>query len=379
MLRGTCRDATGDDGHAGGSASGPRDDRGSGTLAWTPEKSATREGRGMMKERIFRRGAHGSHEPAIHDQQAPQSKFKPEPRAAGDEVDSSTIIVPCPFCKEPLYVKELENNLHVCLKCGAHLRLNARQRLAYTLDEGSFAEWDTNIRPTDPLGFAIGSDRYEAKLGASQKKTDEAEAMITGRGTINGEPVVIAIADFTFMGATMGSVYGEKLTRAAERATRERLPLVTVNASGGARMQEGLFSLMQMAKTTAAVARLGDAGLPHIAVLTDPCYGGVTASYATVADVLLAEPGARIGFAGKTLIEQNMRQKLPDDVQTAEFQLKHGMIDEVVLRRDLRQILSTLLALYGTPRKMLVPMPAIGETTEAPVGVAEPVLTAAHA
>jgi len=333
----------------------------------------------MMKERIFRRGAHSSHEPVVHDQQTPQSKFKPEPRAVGDEVDSSAIIVPCPFCKEPLYVKELENNLHVCLKCGAHLRLNARQRLAYTLDEGSFVEWDTNVRSIDPLGFAIGRDRYDAKLGASQKKTDEAEAMITGWGTINGEPVVIAIADFTFMGATMGSVYGEKLTRAAERATRERLPLVTVNASGGARMQEGLFSLMQMAKTTAAVARLGDAGLPHLALLTDPCYGGVTASYATIADVLLAEPGARIGFAGKTLIEQNMRQKLPDDVQTAEFQLKHGMIDEVVHRRDLRSLLSTLLALYGTPRTMLIPMPAMDQTTQTPVGVAEPVLTAAHA
>jgi acetyl-CoA carboxylase carboxyl transferase subunit beta len=334
-----------------------------------------------MKERIFRRGAHGSHEPAENDQHAPQSKFKPEPRAVADDINSSAIITPCPTCKEPLYVKELENNLHVCPKCGAHLRLSARQRITYTLDEGSFAEWDMNVRPTDPLGFAIGNDGYDAKLGASQKKTAETEAMITGRGTINGEPTAIAIADFTFMGATMGSVYGEKLARAAERAIGERLPLVTFNASGGARMQEGLFSLMQMAKTTAAVARLGDAGLPHIAVLTDPCYGGVTASYATVADVMLAEPGARIGFAGKTLIEQNMRQKLPDDVQTADFQLKHGMIDEVIHRRDLRQILSTLLALYGTPRMKVAPLldGEARELTETPVGVAEPVLSAAHA
>ncbi len=334
-----------------------------------------------MKERIFRRGAHGGHEPAKSEQQAPLSKFKPEPRAAADDTNSSAIIIPCPTCKEPLYVKELENTLYVCPKCSAHLRLNARQRLTYTLDDGSFVEWDMNVRPTDPLGFAIGRDRYDAKLGASQKKTDEIEAIITGQGEINGAPVVVAIADFNFMGATMGSVYGEKLARAAERAVRGRLPLVTFNASGGARMQEGLFSLMQMAKTTAAVARLGDAGLPHIAVLTDPCYGGVTASYATVADVLLAEPGARIGFAGKTLIEQNMRQKLPDDVQTAEFQLKHGMIDGVVQRRDLRQTLSTLLALYATPRTMTTPPlagDAIASAHTADV-IAEPVLSITHA
>jgi len=334
-----------------------------------------------MRERIFRRGAHGGHEPVENERHAPPSKFKPDLRAAADSADSSAIITPCPTCKEPLYVKELENNLHVCPKCGAHLRLDARQRLAYMLDDSSFAEWDMNIHPTDPLGFAVGKDRYDAKLGASQKKTDETEAMITGRGTINGEPVVVAVADFTFMGATMGSVYGEKLTRAAERAIRERLPLVTFNASGGARMQEGLFSLMQMAKTTAAVARLGDAGLPHIAVLTDPCYGGVTASYATVADVMLAEPGARIGFAGKTLIEQNMRQKLPDDVQTADFQLKHGMIDGVVHRRDLRETLSTLLALYGTPQTIAAPLPddAATEPATSPARVAEPAFAAAHA
>lgn len=331
-----------------------------------------------MKERIFRRGAHGGHESAENDRHEPQSKFKPEPRAVADDGNSSAIIIPCPTCKEPLYVKELENNLHVCPKCGAHFRLTARQRLAYTLDDGSFVEWDTNVRPTDPLGFAVGSDGYGPKLGASQKKTAETEAMITGRGVIVGEPAAVAVADFTFMGATMGSVYGEKLARAAERAIRERLPLITFNASGGARMQEGLFSLMQMAKTTAAVARLGDAGLPHIAVLTDPCYGGVTASYATVADMLLAEPGARIGFAGKTLIEQNMRQKLPDDVQTAEFQLKHGMIDQVVHRRDLRQMLGTLLALYGTPRPAAAPLPDNGGES-ARERVAEPALSAAHA
>lgn len=329
-----------------------------------------------MKERIFRRGHQSEHDATGHDEQTPQSKFKPEPRTLTDD-SSAPIIVPCTHCKEPLYVKELENNLHVCPKCGMHFRLNARQRIEYTLDEGSFEEWDPDVRPTDPLGFVAGGEIYRDKLAASQAKAKQTEAMITGRGEIDGEPGVVAIADFTFMGATMGSVYGEKLARAAERAIAQRLPLITFNASGGARMQEGLFSLMQMAKTTAAVARLGEAGLPHIAVLTDPCYGGVTASYATVADVILAEPGARIGFAGKTLIEQNMRQKLPDDVQTAEFQLKHGMVDAVVQRRDLRQTLGTLLALYRTPR---IGAPALDGsariTEDAP---REPVLTAAHA
>jgi acetyl-CoA carboxylase carboxyl transferase subunit beta len=349
-----------------------RDD---GRARWHGKSTRRRDawGTSAMKERIFRRGHHDE-----QDDAPPQSKFKPEPRAVADDANSAAIIVACDRCKEPLYVKELENNLSVCPKCGTHFRLNARQRIAYTLDEGTFQEWNRDISPTDPLGFAAGDENYEKKLTASQRKTEQIEAMVTGRCTISGEAAVVAIADFSFMGATMGSVYGEKIARAAERAIAERLPLVTFNASGGARMQEGLFSLMQMAKTTAAVVRLGAAGLPHIAVLTDPCYGGVTASYATVADVILAEPGARIGFAGKTLIEQNMRQKLPDDVQTAEFQLKHGMIDDVVHRRDLRQTLGTLLALYALPRADL-PERDDEETAPEPAPVGEPALSAARA
>lgn len=327
-----------------------------------------------MKERLFRRGAHGRHGASPNGAETtPPSKFKPEPRGLTDDSASPGIIIPCGTCKEPLYVKELENNLYVCPKCGAHFRLNARQRIEYTLDAASFAEWDTTVRPTDPLGFAVGDDAYRAKLTATQSKTDETESMVTGRGAILGEPVAIAIADFSFMGATMGSVFGEKLARAAERARDARLPLLTFNASGGARMQEGLFSLMQMAKTTAAIARLGEAGLPHIAVLTDPCYGGVTASYATVADIMLAEPGARIGFAGKNLIEQIMKQRLADDVQTAEFQLAHGMVDGVVHRRDLRQTLATLLALYGTRQLDGAPI-----TDPAHVDTREPALATAH-
>jgi len=328
-----------------------------------------------MKERLFRRGSHGGHGALSNsaDTTPPPSKFKPEPRALADDNASPGIIIPCGTCKEPLYVKELENNLYVCPKCGAHFRLNARQRIEYTLDADSFTEWDTTVQPTDPLGFAIGDDAYRAKLIATQSKTDETESMVTGQGAILGEPVAVAIADFSFMGATMGSVFGEKLARAAERARDAQLPLLTFNASGGARMQEGLFSLMQMAKTTAAVARLGEAGLPHIAVLTDPCYGGVSASYATVADIMLAEPGARIGFAGKNLIEQIMKQRLADDVQTAEFQMAHGMVDGVVHRRDLCQTLATLLALYGTRQLDRAPI-----TDPAHVDTREPALSTAH-
>lgn len=330
------------------------------------EQRACCTGAGLSMERIFRRGHHGGNEATARGESAtPPSKFKPDPRAMSDD-NAAAIIIPCTKCKEPLYVKELENNLHVCPKCGMHFALTARQRVAYTLDTDSFVEWDTTVRPTDPLGFAAGNERYQDKLTAAQAKTDETETMITGRGLIHGAPVAIAIADFAFIGASMGGVYGEKLTRAAERAVAVGLPLVTFNTSGGARMQEGLFSLMQMAKTTAAVAKLGAVGLPHISILADPCYGGVTASYATVADVILAETGARIGFAGKRMIEQIMKQRLGDDVQTAEFQLKHGMVDAVIHRRDIRQTLATLLALYSAPRSAT-------DATATEGGVREPI------
>ncbi len=303
--------------------------------------------------RFFRR-PHIEGQPDGSDGQT--SKFKPAapPMPAtgngASAANGAAIMVPCPHCHTALYVRELEDNLHVCPRCGTHLRLGARARITATFDPDSFSEWDAGVYSVDALQFAVGTHVYAEKLATAQVKTGEADALITGGGAIAGEPCAFAVADFAFMGASMGSVYGEKLVRAAERAKRERLPLVTFNTSGGARMQEGLFSLMQMAKTTAAIVALGAAGLPHIAVLTDPCYGGVTASYATVADVILAEPGARIGFAGKDRIAQIMRTKLPEDSQTAEFQLGHGIIDAVVHRRDLRQTLATLLALYRTPR-----------------------------
>ena len=210
--------------------------------------------------------------------------------------------------------------------------MRARERIAQLSDPGSFVELHADLRPEDPLGFADGAGSYDQKLEQTQSKSGEPEALVVGAATIDGLPATLAVSDFEFLGASMGSVYGEKLVRAVEWAADHRTPLVTVSSSGGARMHEGLFSLMQMAKTVAALARLGRAGVPHIALLADPCYGGVTASYATVADVVLAEPGALIGFAGPRVIEQITRQKLPEGFQTAEFLLAHGMIDMIVPR-----------------------------------------------
>ncbi len=251
--------------------------------------------------------------------------------------------IKCPECGELIFSKEMQDNLQVCPKCNHHLRLRARERISLLLDPDSFEEWDANVRPVDPLGFADDSGTYVAKLQATEAKSGEPEALITGEGAIDGRPVSITVCDFDFLGASMGSVFGEKLTRAAERSAQSGAPLLTVSASGGARMHEGLFSLMQMAKTVGALSRLGDARVPHFALLTDPCYGGVTASYATVADVILAEPGARVGFAGPRVIEQITKQKLPPGFQTAEFLLEHGVIDLIVERVNLRATLVKLI------------------------------------
>jgi acetyl-CoA carboxylase carboxyl transferase subunit beta len=229
--------------------------------------------------------------------------------------------------------------------------LRARERIAQLSDPGSFVELYAGIRPQDPLDFADGAGSYGRKLEQTQSKSGEPEAIVVGAATIDSLPAMLAVSDFEFLGASMGSVYGEKLVRAVEWAAEHGTPLVTVSSSGGARMHEGLFSLMQMAKTVAALARLGRAGVPHIALLADPCYGGVTASYATVADVVLAEPGALIGFAGPRVIEQITRQKLPEGFQTAEFLLAHGMIDMIVPRAELTATLATLVRHYArSPR-----------------------------
>lgn len=290
---------------------------------------------------IFHRG--GKFQPLPTDDE------RPDYQVPGD------LWVKCAKCKELIYSKELQHNDRVCPKCGYHFRLRARERIAALADEGSFQECDTGLQPEDPLHFADGSGPYDRKLRSTQEKSGEAEALITGLAAIEGRPVALAVCDFDFLGASMGSVFGEKLARAAERCCDTGTPLLTVNASGGARMHEGLFSLMQMAKTVSALARLGRARVPHLSLLTDPCYGGVTASYATVADVVMAEPRALIGFAGPRVIEQITKQKLPEGFQTAEFLLAHGMIDLIVERPVLRSTLVRLLDHYGRARGMVLP------------------------
>jgi acetyl-CoA carboxylase carboxyl transferase subunit beta len=251
--------------------------------------------------------------------------------------------VRCEGCKRTLYMGDLEQSLMVCPSCGRHHDLIAPERLAMLVDEGSLVETNADLRSLDPLGFSSGK-AYVEQVASAEERTGLAEAIITGTAAIGGHPVVVGVMDFRFIGASMGSVVGEKVARAFELALSERRPLVLLTASGGARMQEGMLSLMQMAKTSAAAARLAEAGVPYIAVLTNPTMGGVTASFATLGDVIVAEPGALIGFAGPRLVEQTIRKSLPKGFQTAEALLEHGMIDMVVDRRELKDRLSTLLA-----------------------------------
>ncbi len=250
----------------------------------------------------------------------------------------------CQACDEILFVRELERNLQVCPKCGHHHRLRVAERLAITLDEGSFVEMDGDLVSGDPIGFP----GYSEKLTAARSATGLNEAIVTGRGVIDGMPLIIGVADFAFMGGSMGSVFGEKIARAFERAAEEVLPIVIFSASGGARMQEGLVALMQMAKTSAAAKRAALAGVPFISVLTDPTTGGVLASYASLGDVILAEPGAVVGFAGRRVGRQELGGHLPPNFQTSEFQAEHGFIDRVVHRKDMRIVLSCLLRFFGS-------------------------------
>jgi len=246
----------------------------------------------------------------------------------------------CPGCESPAYSKELKNNLNVCPKCGFHLSLNARERLEHLIDEGSFVEFDAEMSSADPLKFQ-GPKSYKEKLKADQDATELFDAVITGHGAIEGNKVGIAVTDSRFIMGSMGSVVGEKITRTVEYATQEKLPVVIVSGSGGgARMYEGAISLMQMAKTCAALGRHMEAGLLYISVLTNPTMGGIMASFAGVGDVIIAEPKALIGFAGPRVIEQTIRQKLPSGFQRSEFLLAHGMIDMIVERQDLKGVLA---------------------------------------
>src|SRR5947209_8581660 len=259
--------------------------------------------------------------------------------------------VRCPRCEDMVYAKELESALDVCPKCKYHFAVTARQRIAMTLDEDTFAEYDGQMRSSDPLNFEANGEAYRDKLGGYAEKAGEPEAFLYGTGQIEGLDVVLGVTEFKFSGGSMGAVFGEKLVRAVELARRLGLPLVIVSSGGGARMQEGAVSLLQMSKTVAALERLKAEPLPFISVMADPCLGGMTASYAMLGDVNVAEPGAYIGFAGRRVIEQTMRQKLPADAATAEFLQAHGMVDAVVPRTELRPMLARLLRLYATANR----------------------------
>ncbi|MGV8083012.1 MAG: acetyl-CoA carboxylase, carboxyltransferase subunit beta [Coriobacteriia bacterium] len=248
----------------------------------------------------------------------------------------------CERCKKIIYGGEMDHQLQTCPTCGFHFSLTARQRIGTVADEGSFQEMDADVASCDPLGF-VATRAYVTQLESAEKKTGLKEAVVTGCATIGGRAVVLGCMDFGFIGASMGSVVGEKVVRAFDLATREKLPVVFFAASGGARMQEGILSLMQMARTVAATNAHAEAGLPYICVLTNPAYGGVMASFATRADVILAEPEALVGFSGQRVIEQTIRQKLPKGFQRAESMLEHGMLDDVVPRPELKARLALLL------------------------------------
>jgi acetyl-CoA carboxylase carboxyl transferase subunit beta len=246
-----------------------------------------------------------------------------------------------------VFAKQWEDNTKVCVQCGYHGRLDAGEWLTLLLDPGSWQEYEALLTPADPLEFVTPQESYADKLVKLQSSVGRLDAAICGTGTIEGQLLVLCVSEFAFLGGSVGSVVGEKIARSAERAAELQRPLVTINSSGGARMYEGILSLMQMAKVSLALARLGEMGQPHISVLADPCYGGVTAAHASSADVIIAEPGAHIGFAGPRVIEQTMRQKLPAHFQTAEFWFEHGLVDMVAPRTTLRKLIGRLLRLYG--------------------------------
>jgi acetyl-CoA carboxylase carboxyl transferase subunit beta len=253
--------------------------------------------------------------------------------------------IKCPECDAQLYRTELERNLNVCPKCKHHMRIGARRRLDYFLDPESLEELAGNLEPLDPLKFR-DSKKYRDRISQAQKKTGETDALIVSRGTLHGEPLVVCAFEFGFMGGSMGSVVGERFARAVQYCIEANVPLISFSASGGARMQEALFSLFQMAKTAAALAALGQKGIPFVSVLTDPTTGGVSASLAMLGDVNIAEPKALIGFAGPRVIEQTVREKLPEGFQRSEFLLDHGAIDMIVDRREMRDQIADLLAKF---------------------------------
>ena len=272
------------------------------------------------------------------------------PRALRDMGKSTSLgeglFLKCDGCRETLYAKEVERNQRVCPKCGFHFRLLVDERLRLLFDDGAFQPLFGDLRPTDPLRFR-DTKRYRDRLRSYEASAGRPDAIAAGEGKLEGSRVLVAALDYAFMGGSMGSVVGEVLTRMAERAREERVPLVVVTASGGARMQEGILSLMQMAKVSAALGRLAEARVPYLTVLTDPTTGGVTASFAMLGDVTFAEPKALIGFAGPRVIEQTIRQTLPEGFQRSEFLLDHGFVDVVVPRKELKAALANVLRLLA--------------------------------
>ena len=258
--------------------------------------------------------------------------------------------IKCPKCNALMYYKEIEANHYVCPKCGYHMRLSADQRIKLLADEGTFEEHDNNLEPVDPLKF-VDKKSYKKRLEEAKKKSGRTSSVVSGSCKIEGEPVELVVFDFAFMGGSLSSVEGEKIVRAVDRALEKRCGVVIVSASGGARMQESTYSLMQMAKTSAALAKLDDEKLPFISVLTDPTMGGVSASFAMLGDIIIAEPEALIGFAGQRVIKQTIGADLPEGFQRSEFLLEHGLIDKVVQRRDLKKRIGTLLKLFSNDTK----------------------------
>jgi acetyl-CoA carboxylase carboxyl transferase subunit beta len=268
-------------------------------------------------------------------------------------VRTEGLFAKCPGCEQMLFKRELEDNLNVCPKCDYHNRIKAADRLRLTLDNEEWVELDAGLFSTDPLRF-VDTKSYRARLRDMQESTRMLDALITAQGTVGGHPALVCAMELSFVGGSLGAVVGEKITLAIERAMKTDSSLIIFSASGGARMQEGAISLMQMAKISAALARLDEAGLPFISVLTDPTTGGVTASYAMLGDLNIAEPGAQIGFAGPRVIEQTIKQKLPEGFQRAEFLLQHGMLDAVVPRKEIKDFLvSSLNFMAHNGKKMI--------------------------
>lgn len=263
----------------------------------------------------------------------------------GIEDGAPGLWVKCVHCDSQILKSELEDNMMVCPHCEYHFRINARTRIAQLFDEGSFEEFFKKVLPTDPLNF-VDTESYADRLKKAHANTGLDEAVITGLAKIDGHRLAVAVMDFDYMGGSMGSVVGEKVTRIMEKALELKLPMLAITSSGGARMQESALSLMQMAKTSCAVGKLDEAGLLYINLLTEPTFGGITASFGTLGDIIIAEQGARIGFAGRRVIEQTIRQKLPSDFQTAEYLLKYGQVDIVSKRKHLRKTLAKILDMH---------------------------------